>query len=154
MGRLGKTLSFFFRGQKLKKTDNMDDDFIKKRLATAMAELKKLCEEHFKQRELEERIANFKKEREVNKENRIKREQEKNARLEELKQKALAEEAERQAKAEARKAEILAAMAGGYDKQAAMDKRRALRPGKKNKKDKKTTMAAMGADGQSTTVQA
>lgn len=47
------------------------------------------------------------------------------------------------------------AMAGGYDKQAAMDKRRALRPGKKNKKDKKTaTMATMGADGQSTTVQA
>lgn len=45
-------------------------------------------------------------------------------------------------------------MAGGYDKQAAMDKRRALRPGKKNKKDKKTAMAAMGADGQSTTVQA
>jgi len=46
-------------------------------------------------------------------------------------------------------------MAGGYDKQAAMDKRRALRPGKKNKKDKKTaTMATMGADGQSTTVQA
>jgi len=75
--------------------------------------------------------------------------------LEALKEKALAEEAERQAKAEARKAEILAAMAGGYDKQAAMDKRRALRPGKKNKKDKKTaTMATMGADGQSTTVQA
>merc|ERR1712227_802095 len=54
---------------------NMDDDFIKKRLARDMAELKKLCEEHFKQRaideekvkELEERIANFKKEREVNK---------------------------------------------------------------------------------------
>ena len=47
----------------------MDDDFIKKRLARDMAELKKLCEEHFKQRaideekvkELEERIANFKK---------------------------------------------------------------------------------------------
>ena len=115
-------------------------------------------------------------EREVNKENRIKAEQAKNARLEALKEKALAEEAERQAKAEARKAEILAgkiftvathsrapsmltytftAMAGGYDKQAAMDKRRALRPGKKNKKDKKTaTMATMGADGQSTTVQA
>ena len=28
----------------------MDDDFIKKRLARDMAELKKLCEEHFKQR--------------------------------------------------------------------------------------------------------
>ena len=47
-------------------------------------------------------------EREVNKENRIKAEQAKNARLEALKEKALAEEAERQAKAEARKAEILA----------------------------------------------
>ena len=76
-----------------------------------------------KVKELEERIQNFKKvfylfikifidlffqEREINKENRIKAEQAKNARLEELKQKALAEEAERQAKAEARKAEILA----------------------------------------------
>ena len=44
----------------------------------------------------------------MNKENRIKAEQAKNARLEALKEKALAEEAERQAKAEARKAEILA----------------------------------------------
>merc|ERR1711990_374171 len=102
----------------------------------------------------EDRIANFKKEREVNKENRIKAEQEKNARLEALKEKALAEEAERQAKAEARKAEILAAMAGGYDKQSAMDKRRALRPGKKNKKDNKKTYACAGDDGKSTTVQA
>ena len=50
----------------------------------------------------------FFQEREVNKENRIKAEQAKNARLEALKEKALAEEAERQAKAEARKAEILA----------------------------------------------
>ena len=47
----------------------MDDDFIKKRLARDMAELKKLCEEHFKQRaideekvkELEDRISAFKK---------------------------------------------------------------------------------------------
>ena len=76
-----------------------------------------------KVKELEDRIQNFKKvfylfikiyidlffqEREVNKENRIKAEQAKNARLEALKEKALAEEAERQAKAEARKAEILA----------------------------------------------
>ena len=37
----------------------MDDDFIKKRLARDMAELKKLCEEHFKQRFVSKLIPKF-----------------------------------------------------------------------------------------------
>ena len=37
----------------------MDDDFIKKRLARDMAELKKLCEEHFKQRLVSKFIPKF-----------------------------------------------------------------------------------------------
>merc|ERR1711868_293625 len=93
-----------------------------------MAELKRLCEDHFAKRreddakmeELKERIVKTKTAREKSKQDRIAKELEKQARLELMRAELAAEKA---AQAESRKAEIMAAMSGGYDKAAALAKR-------------------------------
>merc|ERR1719283_769036 len=109
----------------------MDDDFVKKRLERDMAELKRLCEDHFQQRkeddakidELTARITKTKEAREKSKQERIAKDLEKQARLESMRAELAKEEAEKAAQAESRKAEIMAAMSGGYDKAAALAKR-------------------------------
>ena len=115
----------------------MDDDFIKKRLERDMAELKRLCEDHFAKRreddakmeELKERIVKTKtvstvfkakinkktqktqnqfQAREKSKQDRIAKELEKQARLELMRAELAKEEAEKAAQQESRKAEIMA----------------------------------------------
>merc|ERR1711953_881852 len=115
MGIKSKNKSTFLFNyiQKLKK---MDDDFIKKRLERDMAELKRLCEDHFaKRREDDAKMEEL--------QDRIAKELEKQARLELMRAELAKEEAEKSAQQESRKAEIMAAMSGGYDKAAALAKR-------------------------------
>merc|ERR1719334_2011055 len=93
----------------------MDDDFVKKRLERDLADLKRMCDDHFKKREeddsvvtdLEKRIADRQTTREAQKQARIDKEQAKVA-------------AEKEAK---KKADILSAMSQGYDKEAARKRR-------------------------------
>merc|ERR1719413_303502 len=102
----------------------MDDDFVKKRLERDLADLKRMCDDHFKKREeddsvvtdLEKRIADRQTTREAQKQARIDKEQAKVAAEEEAKE--AAELAKKEQEAE-KKADILSAMSQAYDKQAA-----------------------------------
>merc|ERR1711917_123773 len=115
MGTKSKNKSTFLFNY-IQKLNKMDDDFIKKRLERDMAELKRLCEDHFAKRreddakmeELKERIVKTKTAREKSKQDRIAKELEKPARLELMRAELAKEEAEKAAQQESRKAEIMA----------------------------------------------
>ncbi|CAG5102883.1 Oidioi.mRNA.OKI2018_I69.chr1.g510.t1.cds [Oikopleura dioica] len=109
----------------------MDDDFVKKRLERDLAELKRMCDDHFQKRaadeenitELEGRMSERKNLREEQKNARLEKEKAKNEaeRLaKEAKEKA---EEERKANEAEEKAAILSAMSQGYDKEAARKRR-------------------------------
>merc|ERR1712227_725611 len=94
--------------------EKMDEAFIKQRNEKGNAEIKKMAEAHFKEREadeakvkeLEERIAKNKQEREASKAARSAQAAEMNRKLEEQKQN-----------------EVMQAMSAGYDKEAASKRR-------------------------------
>merc|ERR1719454_154709 len=95
----------------------MDDDFVKKRLERDLADLKRMCDDHFTKRkeddsvvtDLEKRISDRQSTREAQKQARIDKEQAKVA-------------AEKEQEME-KKADILSAMSQGYDKEAARKRR-------------------------------
>lgn len=109
----------------------MDDDFVKKRLERDLADLKRMCDEHFKKREddeshitdLETRINARQAHREKQKQERIEKEQAKNEAEKRAKEAKEQADTERKAKEAEHKAEILSAMSQGYDKEAARKRR-------------------------------
>jgi len=109
----------------------MDDDFVKKRLERDLGELKRMCDDHFKKREddeknigdLEDRMSKRKETRETQKQNRLDKEKAKIEAEKAAKEaREAAEEARKQAESE-EKAAILSAMSQGYDKEAARKRR-------------------------------
>lgn len=109
----------------------MDDDFVKKRLERDLADLKRMCDDHFKKREaddslitdLEGRITKRQDTREKQKQERMEKEHSKVQAEKEAKEAKEAADAERKAKEAEAKAEILSAMSQGYDKEAARKRR-------------------------------
>merc|ERR1712130_31998 len=109
----------------------MDDDFVKKRLERDLAELKRMCDDHFKKREADEgNITELETRMSKRKEVSLSQKQ---ARLDKEKAKVEAERAAKEAKEAAdekrrqqeteEKAAILSAMSQGYDKEAARKRR-------------------------------
>merc|ERR1711970_1501508 len=102
----------------------MDDDFIKKRLERDLADLKRMCDDHFSKRkeddavvtDLEKRISDRQTTRGAQKQARI--DAEKQAKEEQ----EVANAAKKDQEAE-KKADILSAMSQGYDKEAARKRR-------------------------------
>merc|ERR1712168_1551084 len=111
--------------------EKMDEGFIKQRNEKGNAEIKKMAEHHFKEREadeakvkeLEERIAKNKQEREASKAARAAQAAEMNRKLEEQKAAAEAAEAARQVAEKEKQVEVMQAMSAGYDKDAASKRR-------------------------------
>jgi hypothetical protein len=109
----------------------MDDDFVKKRLERDLADLKRMCDDHFTKRkeddsvvtDLEKRISDRQSTREAQKQARIDKEQAKVAAEKEAKEAKEAAEAAKKEQEMEKKADILSAMSQGYDKEAARKRR-------------------------------
>jgi ParB-like chromosome segregation protein Spo0J len=109
----------------------MDDDFVKKRLERDLADLKKMCDAHFKIREddeshiteLETRISDRASQREKQKQDQLNKEAAKVEQEKKAKEAKEAAEQQKQQEMAAQKAEILSAMSQGYDKEAARKRR-------------------------------
>jgi len=109
----------------------MDDDFVKKRLERDLADLKRMCDDHFKKREeddslvtdLEKRINDRQTTRAAQKQSQIDKEAAKIAAEKEAKEAKEAAEIAKKEQEAAKKADILSAMSQGYDKEAARKRR-------------------------------
>ncbi|CBY07283.1 unnamed protein product [Oikopleura dioica] len=109
----------------------MDDDFVKKRLERDLAELQRICDDHFKKRGADEELLGQLQNRMSDRQKT--REEQKNARVEKEKAKMEAEKMAKEAREKAEedrkaneleeKAAILSAMSQGYDKDAARKRR-------------------------------
>merc|ERR1712119_99589 len=109
----------------------MDAEFIKQRLEKDNAEIKKMAGSHFQRRaeddalvkELEDRIAANKAEREASKAARSEKAAEMQRKLDEQKAAAEAAEIARLAADKEKQNEVMQAMSAGYDKEAASKRR-------------------------------